>query len=600
MADLPRRDQVPLDQTWDLGDLYTTGDGWSADLQRMSDDIAAVTAYRGRLGTGAAVLLGCLQARDTLRERLDRVAAYAQLNLATDGTSSYNQALAAQVRALSAIAESAQAFLSTELAALPPSVLDEYLAAEPGLATYRLQIEDIVRLRDHILSAETEEAIAALGEALTLPHTIWQLATAVDLRCAPVRDAAGREVPVSIAAYVFGLSQAPDRELRRAAYSSLAAGLTRHSATLSSTLAAHITRNVTLARLRHYASATEMLLDAQQVPEAVYHSVLDVVHDAIAPHVHRLIRLRQRLLSLERVYRYDLDAPLNPDDEPILTFADSARVIQEGLRPLGDEYGEVLAAAFRERWIDRADNLGKRSGAFCRTVFGRHSFVFTTWRDTWRSAFVLAHELGHAGHGMLGGRSQVISNARPKMFAIEAPSTANEMLLGQHILATTADPSVRRRVILQLIGTFLHNMVTHLLEGHFERRLYALADEGCPLTLATIMDVQEEVFERFYAGMVTLDEGARLYWAQQPHFYMNLYPYTYAAGLACGVAAAEAVRTEGQPAVERWLRMLRAGGTLPPLDLMRLAGVDLADAETLRSAVAYFGTLVDELEQSFV
>jgi oligoendopeptidase F len=600
MADLPRRDQVPLDQTWDLGDLYTTDDGWLADLQRVSDDIAAVSAYRGRLGTGAATLLGCLQARDALRERLDRVAAYAQLGLATDGTSPHNQALAAQVRALSAIAESAQAFLSTELAALPPGVLDEYLAAEPGLATYRLQIEDIVRLSEHILSAETEEAIAALGEALTLPHTIWQLATAVDLRCAPVRDAAGREAPVSIAAYVFGLSQAPDRELRRAAYTSLAAGLTRHRATLSSTLAAHITRNVTLARLRHYASATEMLLDAQQVPEAVYHSVLDVVHDAIAPHVYRLIRLRQRLLGLERVYRYDLDAPLNPDDEPILTFADSARVIQEGLRPLGDEYGEILAAAFRERWIDRADNLGKRSGAFCRTVYGRHSFVFTTWRDTWRSAFVLAHELGHAGHGMLGGRSQVISNARPRMFAIEAPSTANEMLLGQHILATTADPSVRGRVILQLIGTFLHNMVTHLLEGHFERRLYALAGEGRPLTLATIMDVQEEVFERFYAGTVTLDEGARLYWAQQPHFYMNLYPYTYAAGLACGVAAAEAVRTEGQPAVERWLRMLRAGGTLPPLDLMRLAGVDLADAETLRSAVAYFGTLVDELEQSFV
>ncbi len=150
-----------------------------------------------------------------------------------------------------------------------------------------------------------------------------------------------------------------------------------------------------------------------------------------------------------------------------------------------------------------------------------------------------------------------------------------------------------------MIGTVLHNLVTHLLEGHFERRLYELAEADRPLTLATIMEVQEEVFERFYAGTVVLDEGARLYWAQQPHFYMNLYPYTYAAGLACGVSVAEAVRTEGQPAVERWLQTLRAGGTHPPLDLMRLAGVDLADAETLRRAVAYFGSLVDELEQSF-
>lgn len=599
MTDLPRRDQVPLDQTWDLGDLYQTDEEWAADYQRVGDDIADVTAYRGRLSTGAATLLACLQARDALRERLGRVDAYAQLRLATDGTSPHNQALAAQSRSLSASAESAQAFLSTELAALPAGVLEGYLAAEPGLATYRLQIEDILRLREHILSQETEEAIAALGEALTLPHTVWQMATAVDLRCAPVRDAAGREIPVSIAAYVFGLSRASDRELRRAAYSSLTAGLTGHSATLATTLATHITRNVTLARLRRYPSATEMLLDAQQVPAAVYHNVLDVVHDEIAPHVRRLVRLRGRLLGLEQVYRYDLDAPLDPDDEPVLTFAESARLIQEGLRPLGDEYGEILAAAFRARWIDRAENAGKRSGAFCRTVYGRHSYVFTTWRDTWRSAFVLAHELGHAGHGMLAGRCQVISNARPKMFAIEAPSTANEILLGQHILATTGDPSVRRRVILQLIGTFLHNMVTHLLEGHFERRLYELAEADRPLTLATIMEVQEEVFERFYAGTVVLDEGARLYWAQQPHFYMNLYPYTYAAGLACGVSVAEAVRTEGQPAVERWLQTLRAGGTHPPLDLMRLAGVDLADAETLRRAVAYFGSLVDELERSF-
>lgn len=600
MTTLPRREQVPVEQTWNLADIYATAEDWQAEYRRLGADIAGITAYQGRLGEGAAVLLACLRERDALRERLERVGAYAQLNLAVDGAAPENQAMAAQANTLQATAERAQAFLATDLVALPAGTVEGYLAAEPELAPYRLQLEDVLRRREHLLPVETEEAIAALGETLNAPAAIWQLATAVDLRCAPVPDASGQEVPVSIAAYVFGLAQARERDLRRAAYDSLAAGLARHRATLATTLATHFKRNVTLARLRRYASATEMMLDAQQVPVEVYQNVLDVVHDEIAPHVRRLVRLRQRLLGLEQVYRYDLEAPLDPDYEPAVAFEEIAHLIQQGLRPLGEEYGAIIADAFRDRWIDRADNAGKRSGAFCRTVYGVHSYVFTTWRDTLRSAFILAHELGHAGHGVLAARQQLISNTRPRMFVIEAPSTANELLLGQHILATaTDDPRLRRWMILQLLGTFTHNMVTHLLEGHFERRLYELAEAGKPLTLATIMDTQGEVFERFYGGTVTIDDGARLYWAQQPHFYMNLYPYTYAAGLSCGFAAAEAIRTEGQPAVDRWLHTLQAGGTLPPLELMRLAGVDMASPEPLRRAVRYFGSLVDELERSF-
>lgn len=599
MTALPRRDQVPVEQTWNVADIYPTVREWEAAYQQVGADLQAVTVYQGRLGEGAGVLLACLRARDSLHERLDRVAAYGQLNLSTDGASAGNQALVARIGALAATVESGLAFLATELVRLPEGVLERYLTEEPELAPYRLQIEDVLRRREHILSDETEQALAALGETLNAPRAIWQLATAVDLRCAPVRDDAGKEVPVSIAAYVFGLSQSPRRELRRAAYDSLAAGMEQHKATLATTLATHIKRNVTLARLRRYASASEMILEGHQVPLEVYQNVLDVVHDEIAPHVRRLVELRQRVLKLDQVHRYDLEAPLDPDYQPSMTFEESERLIREGLRPLGEEYGQIVAAAFRDRWIDWADNAGKRSGAFCGTVYGVHSYVFTTWRDTLRSTFILAHELGHAGHGMLASREQVISNVRPRLFVIEAPSTANELLLGQHILATTTDARLRRWMISQLLGTFTHNMVTHLLEGHFERRLYELAEAGEPLTPATIMQVQGEVFERFYAGTVSVDEGARLYWAQQPHFYINLYPYTYAAGLSCGFAVAEAIKQEGQPAVDRWLRTLKAGGTMPPLELMRLAGVDMASPEPLRRAVAYFGSLVDELERSF-
>jgi oligoendopeptidase F len=200
---------------------------------------------------------------------------------------------------------------------------------------------------------------------------------------------------------------------------------------------------------------------------------------------------------------------------------------------------------------------------------------------------------------MLAGRAQIISNARTTRLFVEAPSTANELLLGNYILDTTADPRLRRWVILQFLGTFMHNMVTHLLEAHLEQRLYDLAEAGQPLTLATIMQAQGEVLERYFAGTVNVDDGARLNWMQVPHFYVGLYPFTYAAGLSSAHAVVEAIRTAGQPAVDRWLRTLAAGGTLPPLELMQLAGVDMASPEPLRRAVAFFGSLVDELEKGF-
>ncbi len=599
MPGLPTRDQIPVEQTWNLGDIYPTFETWEADLTRVDSLVQAVTEYRGRLGESAGSLLGCLQARDAVAATMTKVGAYAQLSISTDGMSAHNQALAARAADLGARVSAALSFLNTELSALPIGTIERYLAAEPGLATYRLQLEEVLRRAPHVLAQETEQTLAALGEVLSVPGSVWGQATAVDLQCTPVRDAQGREQPVSIAAYVFGLSGSADRELRRHGYESLASGIGRHKATLATTLATQIKRNVVMARVRRYASATEMILEGQQVPEEVYRNVLQIVHDEIAPHFRRLMRLRQRLLHLDRVYRYDVDAPLDPEYDPPTTFAESGELIRKGLAALGEEYGEIVEAAIRDRWVDRAENAGKRSGAFCATVYGVHSYVFTTWRDNLRSAFILAHELGHAGHGILAGRNQVISNTRTGLVFVEAPSTCNELILGRHIVDSTDDPRLRRWVILQFLGTFTHNMVVHLLEAHFEQRLYDLAEAGKPLTLSTILQVQNEVFERFYSGSVVVDDAARLYWAQQPHFYTGLYPYTYAAGLSCSYGVAEAIRQEGQPAVERWLRTLKAGGTQRPIELMQMAGVDMTNPDPIRRAVAFFGSLVDELERSF-
>lgn len=267
---------------------------------------------------------------------------------------------------------------------------------------------------------------------------------------------------------------------------------------------------------------------------------------------------------------------------------------------MGPEYTEIVQKGLTERWVDLADNVGKSTGAFCASPYGSHPFILITWTDTMRGAFVLAHELGHAGHFYLANKYQRIMNTRPSTYFVEAPSTLNELLLGQHLMAGTEDKRMKRWVILQLLGTYYHNFVTHLLEGEYQRRVYTLAERGVPLTAKTLSDQKGETLAEFWGDSVELDEKAALTWMRQPHYYMGLYPYTYSAGLTASTAMAQSIQEEGQPAVDRWLDVLKAGGTKKPLELLKSAGIDMSKPDAIRKAVSYVGTLVDELENSYV
>lgn len=358
-------------------------------------------------------------------------------------------------------------------------------------------------------------------------------------------------------------------------------------------------KQVVEARLRKYDSVTDMLLHDQQVTKEMYHNQLDTIQTELAPHMRRLAQLKQRVLGLEKMYYSDLKAPLDPDFEPKTTYEEASRLMLESLKIMGPEYMEIMEQGVNNRWVDLADNVGKRSGAFCSSPYGVHPYILLTWNDSMRNAFTLAHELGHAGHFSLAGRYQSISNTRPSRYFVEAPSTMNEMLLSRHILAESNDNRMRRWVILQSLGTFYHNFVTHILEGELQRRIYDLADKGTPITANVLCEQNIELLSNFWGEGVEMDEGAGLTWMRQPHYYMGLYPYTYSAGLTASTAASEMFQEEGQPAVDRWLSSLKAGGTLQPLELMQLAGVDMSTPEPIRKAVAYVGSLVDELEKSF-
>ncbi|EKS8362768.1 oligoendopeptidase F [Bacillus thuringiensis] len=593
------RAKVPNELKWDLSDLYKSNDEWHTALNILENDIQKLDAFKGRLHTNSTTLLNCLLLEEELLMKLTKLYSYANLKESTDRTNPVIQANSSKISALWTKVHTALSFIHNEILSFDEGTIEKYLTEETKLEPFRKSLLEILKKRQHTLSPETEETLAALGEVHSSPYKIYGMTKLADMDFTSIQDEQGNELPVSFALFESKYEFSPSAYIRRKAYSSFVSTLKRYKNTVATTYATEVKKQVTLSRLRKYESVTHMLLEPQKVPLEMYNNQLDIIYKELAPHMRRFADLKKKVLGLNQMLFCDLHAPLDPEFNPAITYEEAGTLIQDSLKVLGDEYSSIIEKGFKERWVDLADNVGKSTGAFCSSPYGSHPYILITWQNTMRGCFTLAHEFGHAGHFYLANNNQRIMNVRPSMYFVEAPSTMNELLLAQHLLATTDDKRMRRWVILQLLGTYYHNFVTHLLEGEYQRRVYALAEGGQALTATTLTEIKTNVLSTFWGDSVEIDEGAGLTWMRQPHYYMGLYSYTYSAGLTASTAVAQMIKDEGQPAIDRWLDVLRAGGTMKPLELMKHAGIDMSKPDAIRQAVSYVGSLIDELEHSY-
>ncbi|MFV8830494.1 oligoendopeptidase F [Alkalihalobacterium sp. APHAB7] len=593
------RSEVPEHLKWDLKDLFETKDAWELELQAVQIDVKAVTQYKGTLANSSKQLLGCLTALEDIQKRITYVATYANLCLSEDGSNSESQANSSRVASMLSNIEAELSFVETEILALPNGRIKKYIQEEPDLKCFEKNLKERLEKKPHTLSPETEMALASLGEVLASPYKTYQLSKSSDMIFSSFKDDNGNDIPLSFASFEDRYELSANTTVRRNAYQSFTNTLKQYENTFASTYSTEIKKQVALSRLRNYNSVTEMLLQPQQVTEEMYNNQLDIIQEELAPHMRRFAKLKQRVLGIDKMMFCDLKAPLDPDFNPPTTIDEASKVIQDALQILGPEYSEIMEKGLNEGWIDYAENYGKATGAFCASPYGVHPYILITWTDTMRGAFILAHELGHAGHFYLAGANQSLTNTRPSLYFIEAPSTMNELILGKHLLASTEDKRMKRWVLLQFLGTYYHNFVTHLLEGELQRRIYRIAESGQPITASTLSKTKGEILSNFWGDAVEMDEGACLTWMRQPHYYMGLYPYTYSAGLTASTAVAQLIEEEGQPAIDRWIEVLKMGGTKKPLELLKHAGVDMSTPEPIRKAVAFVGSLVDELEKSY-
>lgn len=592
------RSEVQIETTWNLDDLFVSRDYWNTQLTQNELEFDALSEYQGHLKDSPETLLECLAKLETAYITLIKLGTYASLKQAEDATNIQSQEDAMLFESMATKASSNISFLASEITALDESDYHSLFESLPGLRVYKNYLDEIYKQKPHKLSPETEVALAKLGEVSNAPYRIYQVSKSADMTFE--NFAIGDETLAnSFALYENKYEFSHDKNVRREAYKSFYKSLGQYKNTYASVYATEVKKQIALSKLRKYPSVTEMLLEPHKVSPEMYHRQIDIIYTKLAPHMRRFAQIKKKWLGLEEMTFCDLKAPLDHEFNPPADYDSIRSTIIAAMGILGEEYTTIMKRAFDERWIDYSDNLGKATGAFCASPYGAHSFILISYQESMRSAFTLAHELGHAGHFTYANKHQRIFDTRPSTYFVEAPSTMNEILLAHHLMGMDKDPRMKRWVILQLMGTYYHNFVTHLLEAEFQRRVYANAEAGGGLTSKFFTDTKRDVLKTFWGDTVEIDEDAGLTWMRQPHYYMGLYPYTYSAGLTASTAIAQQIFEEGEPAVERWLNVLKSGGAYAPEELMKMAGIDMTTAEPIEKAVDYVGKLIDELEILF-
>ena len=591
---LPKRDEVRLEDTWDLTVLYDSDEAWGDALEATKPLVAELAAYKGRLGEGAAILLECLKLDSRLDRQLDSLRNYAYLKTAEDQGNGHYQGLMGRFRFEVTRASEAGSFIRPELLALPPETLQSYLS-DPTLALFQLRLERLVRYQPHTLTDREEKLLAMQGEMAQAARNAFRQLCDADMKFGVVTDEKGGKRELSSATFVQFL-HSPDREVRRTAFQQYYDEYEAHRNTLAATLSGSIQADVYYARVRNYASAREAALFPDNVPTTVYDNLVSTVRAGL-PVVHRFYDLRRRKMGLEDIHHYDCYVPILSDLKMDHPWDEAVDVVLDSLHPLGAEYQSVLATVLRGRWCDRYPNQGKQSGAFSYGTFDGLPYIMMNYKsDVLSDLFTLTHEAGHSMHSWYSSKHQPYEYHDYTIFVAEVASTFNEQLLTHHLLEKTQDPRVKAFLINQQIDDIRNTIIRQTMFAEFEQRTHAAGEEGQPLTVDTLTGIYRELLEAYFGPNFVLDPQLNLECLRIPHFYNAFYVYKYATGLSAAIALSEQVLKEGEPAVQAYLGFLKGGCSKDPLDLLKDAGVDMSTPAPIERALHRFEQLVSELD----
>lgn len=592
-----KRADVPEAYRWDLGHLFGSIEAWEESFAQVEGRLPEVGPCQGTLASGAEAVQRCLDLAYGIRQSLYRLAVFADADYSTDRTLPAAKVRTDRVQALMTRFGEAAAFIEPELLAMDPEVLRGFVRATPGLAQYAHTIEDLIRRRPHVLSPDQERILALTGDLRAAPSFV-HAAIEEDVKFPQVIDEDGKEVALTMSSFPR-FRGSGNRDVRRDAVAKFFGTLRSFGRSFAASLDMAVKSDILEARARGYGSALEASVDANAIPVSVFESLIAATRANLPRTLHRYVALRQRLMGIDQVHYYDLYTPMFPSATREAPYGEAVKWVQASLKPLGKEYGRVLAEGLdpRNGWVDAFPNAGKRSGAYCNAAYRLHPIVFLNHMDRLEDVFTLTHEFGHALHFHLAAQAQAFPNADAPIFLAEIASTFNEELLLDMLLKQAKGKEERLALLNKRVENIRTTVFRQVLFAEFERAIHAEVEGGGALTAERLAEIYEGLVRDYYGPdfVVGPDDGYE--WAYIPHFYYNFYVYQYATGLISSIALSRKVLTGDKAATKRYLDFLAAGGSDWPIDTLKRAGVDLTTPEAMQATFDLFAATLDEIDR---
>jgi len=593
------RNEVALDDQWNVASLYKSHEEWKNDFEsnfpsQKNLKWPEMAAFQGKLGSDLNTLKKALTFFLTIQRKIERLYTYSHLRHDEDITNDQYKIAHQKIMGLAQAFSSESSWFEPELLALPSEIIDAILQS-PDLKEYRFYLEKILRMKSHTLSTENEMLLSLSEKALQVAQKTFSAINDADFKFGNAQNKHGEELPITHA--TFGLYiRSPDRILRENVFKNYHNTFLSYENTLCELLQGQVQKHLFNAKARKYNSCLKAALYPNNIDLSVYHSLIQAVNENLDT-LHEYVNLRKEMLGLDQIHLYDMHVPITKEFDISLSYEEAESLIIESVAPLGNEYKNILYKGLKEdRWVDRYENKNKRSGAYSSGCYDSMPYILMNYKGILRDVFTLAHEAGHSMHSYLSHKHQPFHYGNYSIFLAEVASTFNEDLLTRLMLARSSNAQEKIFLINQKIEDIRATLFRQTMFAEFELMIHDSAENEIPLTPRFLKEKYLELNTRYFGPNVIIDPEIAIEWARIPHFYYNFYVYQYATGISASLALSDRVVNGGSQEREDYLSFLKGGSSKYPIELLKIAGVDMTTEEPVNQAIKKFRALVEELK----